>query len=167
MRREAERTDIRSWFLSLSASPHHGFGHNKDRQQPTTTTTQRHSTLMCHCQPQQQRDERPGVHDKDERAGIQGMPLSFSLYLLITPITGYEQPPIRLSFQPQNPLQEAETPNTSNECLYLGFRPLLVILYLIKKTRHTRATGVGFRRVTLSLPVPVPALPVPSTHTGL
>jgi len=95
--------------------------------------------------------------------------LSFSLYLLITPITGYEQPPIRLSFQPQNPLQEAETPNMSNECSYLGFRPLLVvnfiiviILYLIKKTHHTRATGVGFRRVTLSLPVPVPG-----TCTGL
>ena len=43
----------------------------------------------------------------------------------------------------------------------------IIIFNLIKKTRHTRATGVGFRRVTLSQPIPVPALPVPGTRTGL
>ena len=42
-----------------------------------------------------------------------------------------------------------------------------IIFNLIKKTRHTRATGVGFRRVTLSQPIPVPALPVPGTRMGL
>ena len=42
-----------------------------------------------------------------------------------------------------------------------------IILYLIKKTRHTRATGVGFWQVTLSRPVPVPAQPIPGTRTGL
>ena len=133
MRREAGRTNVCSWFLSLSASPHHGLRHDEDHQQPTTTTTQRHSTSMCHCQPQQRRDERPGVHNKDERAGIQGMPQihSFSLYLVVTPITGYEQPPTRLSFQPKNPLQEAKTPNTSIHCSYLGFRPLLVVNFII------------------------------------
>jgi len=41
------------------------------------------------------------------------------------------------------------------------------IFNLIKKTRHTQATGVGFRWVTLSQPVPVPALPIPGTHAGL
>jgi len=42
-----------------------------------------------------------------------------------------------------------------------------IIFNLIKKTRHTRATGVGFQRVTLSQPVPVPTLPVSGTRAGL
>ena len=78
--------------------------------------------------------------------------------------------------------------NSKNEhlCSILGFRLLLVpqnhqiiifllhyiILYyknifnLIKKTRHTRATGAGFWRVTPSRPVPVPRLPIPGYPRG-
>ena len=55
--------------------------------------------------------------------------------------------------------------------LYYIYLLYFIILYyilfnLIKKTRHTRATGVGFQRVTLSRPVPVPAPPIPGYPHG-
>ena len=55
--------------------------------------------------------------------------------------------------------------------LYLLYLLYFIIFYyiifnLMKKTRHTRATGVGFQRVTLSRPVPVPAPPIPGYPHG-
>ena len=60
-------------------------------------------------------------------------------------------------FDPKSTTTRGRNPKYEHPCSILGFRPLLVvkfiiviILYLIKKTRHTRATGVGFPRVILS-----------------
>ncbi len=58
--------------------------------------------------------------------------------------------------------------NTSrrSSCQPDGWASSYIIFNLIKKTRHTRATGVGFQRVTLSRPVPVPAPPIPGYPHG-